>query len=97
MTLGLFYATPVFVVLFLLFTFIPREGYHRQAQAESLLSRFTDMLPSSDGVNASGGSGTKIDTSTDLTRLGNRRERRVPVLYLTAPRDGTYYLRGEVY
>ncbi len=94
-TLGIYCTVPLLVAITLLFTFVPKETYNGQGRADALLDRFEDIFQASD--SSSGGGGLHTQSTVDLSTLGDRKERNIPVMYLTVPESGTYYLRGEVY
>lgn len=93
--LGLYYIVPLLIALMLLFTLVPRGEYNGKERADTLLERFETIFDFSD--SESGGTGTKTESSVDLSSLRDRKERNVPVMYITVPESGTYYLRGEAY
>lgn len=93
--LWLAYIVPLFAAVFLLFVLIPKSEYTGQEQADSLLQAFEDFFGFSG--SSSGGGRTKSQAEVDLSNLEERKERNIPVMYVTAPESKTYYLRGEVY
>ncbi len=86
---------PLLIGITLLFTFVPKDTYQGQGRADALLDRFEDIFQASD--SSFGGGGLHTQSTVDLSTLGDRKERNIPVMYLTVPESGTYYLRGEVY
>lgn len=92
--LSLCFAIPVAVAAILLFALISPETYNGKDRADALLDYFQNGL---DFSGNGSGSSTQSADSVDLSTLGKRRERNVPVMYITAPESRTYYLRGEVY
>ena len=92
--LSLCFTIPVAVAAILLFTLISPETYNGKDRADALLDYFQNGL---DFSGNGSGSSTHSADSVDLSTLGKRRERNVPVMYITAPESRTYYLRGEVY
>ncbi len=93
--LTLFFAIPVAMAAILLFTLISPDAYNGKDRADALLDYFRNRFDFTD--TGSGSGGTRSANSVNLSTLGDRKERRVPVMYITAPESETYYLRGEVY
>ena len=93
--LTLVFSLPVAIAILLLFTLISPEGYNGKERADALLDYFQNVFSSSDSIF--GGTNTRSTNSVNLDALGSRQERRIPVMYITAPDSRTYYLRGEIY
>ncbi len=84
---------PVTLAVILLFRFAPQDGYSGENTADALLRKMQAMLSVSVADVRGGGSKENID----LSAAGNMRQRRVPVMTVTAPTSGAYYLRGRSY
>ncbi len=93
--LTLFFAVPIAIALNLLFLFVPSEGYTGKEQADAILDTLQNGFHISDALSGVGD--TYRADSVNLTALGKRQEKRIPVMYVTAPETGAYYLRGQVY
>ncbi len=83
---------PVGLALALLFYFVPKEGYAHRARAERLLMDIEELFR-----GAGSFIGMDTDDEIDLTKVGMLKERRVPVMEVTATHTDTYYLRGRAY
>ena len=93
--LCLAYIPPLAVALFLLFTLVPQDTYNGEDRADDLLMKVEDYLGLT--ISDADNSGTKEQNQVDLSSMEDRKERNIPVMYITAPNSTTYYLRGEVF
>ena len=89
--LTLISALPVILALALLFRLIPQEDYTGDVRAKSLLNEVESLF------SGSGATGSDANDDVDLRRVGRMIQRLTPVMDVTAPTSGTYYLRGRAY
>ena len=95
LSLTLLYTLPILAAIVILFALVPKESYNGKSRADALLDEFEQLFDFSG--TSSDGSGTRSKERVDLSTLSDRKNRRVPVMYLTAPTDDVYYLRGQAY
>ncbi len=105
-------AVPTVVLFFLFFQFTPKEGYEKKDVTKELQKTMQKLfVPSkeknptketeeqhvsiSEGVGVGGNDGNQ--DYIDLENVGNLIQRRIAVMYVTAPKSELYYLRGCVY
>ena len=93
--LALLYAAPLTVGIILLFSFVPQQEYEGRETADTMLETLENLFSPSD--SNSSGAGSKAQQVVDLADLGDRKDKNIPVMYITVPESGTYYLRGQVY
>ena len=94
--LSLYLSAPVLLALLLLFYLMPFDSNKGKDElSDRLLFYFEDLTGIS--TTATGGGGSRTADSVSLSSLGKRVERRVPVMYMSAPVTDTYYLRGKSY
>ena len=72
---------PVTLAVILLFRFAPQDGYNGEKTADALLRKMQAMFSVSISDIKGGASRNKIE----LSATGNMRQRRVPVMTVTAP------------
>ncbi len=84
---------PVTLAVILLFHFAPQESYDGKETADALLQKIQSLF----SVSASDIGGSRSRESIDLSDAGYMRQRRTPVMSVTAPTSSTYYLRGRAY
>lgn len=93
---------PAILALALLFWLVPRETYDKHPQQlQQRIANWIQEIPDlwekvSDSV-AEGISGVVQPTELNLQTLGPRLKKIYPVMEVTAPENGTLYLRGQDY
>lgn len=93
--LSLVYVIPIGLALIFLFNIVPESTYEGAERADSMLESLEDVIGAPKTVF--GSSDTDFQTEVDLASLEEQKPRNIPVMYITVPETGTYYLRGQAY